>query len=461
MSSYQHKAEDFNVASLTKAFKKSYTLQDLRRFWSCAEETKRRERAQELYDIFRKDWRHLLKKRLCELYTPQTWEKLRLQIDTSINILRWAADEIAAIYSQSPTRTLEGLEEQSDKILQPYVYDGQLDLALDQACRLTWALREAAIRPLVVMEPEPHVVLDVIPPSKLTVFPNPLDPVDIIAIIIQMSDQRWHYWDREVYLEMDPSFNVVDMRENPYKLIPYIVAHAAYPVRGFWHEDEAQELLEATYNVGIAQTEWNHLRRLQSFKQVWVSADNQDDHLPALLMDPAAAIALRGAAQIGTLDLQADLSTQLDTILKKAEAALVPYGLRPEQIRGTLDAASGYALSIKLLGQERAWGRQRRVWTVWESKLWEVARSVLEVQAGICLPKNKLLIDWAEIGPAASPNEEADYHNKLIQSKVESRAYARRKLGFSQEESQQIEAEILEESLSDFGPQIPEGDLGL
>ncbi len=74
----------------------SITTDDLRHAWSADREKTRRDSIRELLDIYRHEWRYLLIERINARFLEQNAEKLRVQADTSVNLLRWVTDELSA-----------------------------------------------------------------------------------------------------------------------------------------------------------------------------------------------------------------------------------------------------------------------------------------------------------------------------------------------------------------------------
>lgn len=427
------------------------------------QEEQRRKDSKELYDIFRHSWRKRIEKKMEDLFTQDTIDELRFQVSTDLNVLRWAADELGKIYAQPPKRTVGGLDvlEGAEDPLAPYLGNGSLDLALDQAARICYACRAVGIRPLVAnagKDNKPHIILDVIPPHKIFAIPDDTDLTRTKLVAIKKKN-GCIVWDNESQVSYDDGWKKEEEQPNPYGCIPYIVAHAGYPAVDYWSTCDAFGLRDAAYLVAIAATEHNHLRRLQSHKQGWYRSDK--DVPLSILTDPSRWIRLEGEGDAGLLDMQADLQGHLDSLLDRAAATLALYGIRPESVRGSLDASSGYALSLKLLSQEAAWAQQRRIWQVWEQRLYEVSREVLAVDASVALPEGEIKIDWAEIGAEATSMDKAELHGKYLDMKVVSRAWVQRQMGLTPEEVEQIEKERLEEGVGAMLPPAPTVPSGL
>ncbi len=426
-----------------------------RRAWEEKEERSRIADMKELWRIYSHDWRELLERRLRLLFSEQTWEALRLQVDTSINLLRWTSDEQASIYSRGPSRSIEGidLEDEAEDPLKPYLAKGALDLSLDQAARICYACRAVVLRPLVAgtEEGKPRIVVDVILPHRVFVKHDPIDLTAIQMIVVQKEDGSRVAWDKEEQVVVSRSWQVEDRQPNPYGVVPYVVAHASYPTAQYWSTSEAFGLRDATYEVGVAKTEHNHLRHFQSHRQGWYRSDG--DIPLSVLTDPASWIHVRGTGDVGAIDLRADLKGNLESILDSAAATLALYGIRPESVKGSLDASSGYALALKLLAQEGVWAKQRLLWNVWEGqKLYPLARTVLQVDAGVVLPDGDLKIDWAEIGAQATPIDKAQWHKELLEMGVVSPRWVQRQMGLSPAEIEQIETEQMEAGVGRMVP---------
>lgn len=441
---------------------KAADTEDWFRMMGARDDRKRRDAVKELYQMYQHEWRGLIEDKIDQLYTNDTADDLEFEIATDINVLWWAAQELGKIYAKPPTRSIDGIDPdpKGEDPLDPYLANGQLDLALDQASRLCYACRSVALRPLTANikeegepdpEHEPHTALDVIPTHKIFAIPDKTDLTRLRLVVIA-KDNGYTAWDKDNIVHTDLSGKVISEEPNPYGLIPYVVAHATYPTVDYWAHCDAYGLRDAAYMVAIAATEYNHLRRLQSHKQGWYRSDHEIP--PSILVGPSNWLRVEGEGEAGLLDMQANLQEALDTLLDRAAATLSLYGIRPESVRGSLDASSGYALALKLISQEAAWEQQRRVWQVWEQRLFEVARRVLEVDAGIKLPEGQLKIDWAEIGAEATDMDRAELHKMYLDMGVVDVEWVQTQMGMTPEEIEQIKERKLENAV---GAMIPPG----
>ena len=391
----------------------------------------RRQAVAELLCIYDHDWDDLLKEKLKANFQPQNLNRMYSKLDTSLNLMRWSADTLSPIYCEGVSRSIEGNESADLSI---YEADGILNLTLDRASRLLFAVREVLLRP-ILDEATNTITVDILTPDKCSVIRHPDNPLRLVGLVYQTKSGDYVVWDEDDHKVFDRSWREKrrdngERYENDYNMIPFVLAHAAFPERGTWHEQDANGLKAATLNLGMAKTDYNHKRHLQSHKQLVFTGTGTKGIGKKANSDAGSAIVMKDqGSDAKVLDLQGDLGGHLDAIVNDAAQTLSLYGINPAAVRGNMDASSGYALSIKLTDTERVWKQQRVLWEAWERQLYEVSRRVVEVDGnGASLPDGKLLFEWPYIGPAQDKNQDADYWLKLLAAGVTSVPEVRRHL---------------------------------
>lgn len=393
--------------------------------------------------MYENDWYKILEQEVLRQFTREVAERLMIQADTSINIFRWAVDQLCAIYSRPVQRQIEG----EDLEMMP-----RLDQVFSLSSRLTYGLGETLIRPVWTEDRGWHSWL--MPPERWTVIPDPSDKSKVILLYIEFPSKegsgvsRRELWTAENYWPLDSNWNPIieestEGNTNPYGVIPWIVTHAEYPTTCFWSDSFSRSLAEAALQFGVAVSDWNNLRHTQSFKQLALktSDSKQTKKHTRTMGDPASIIVLSGQNDSASvLDYQVDLKSHLDAIFYKAQSTLAMKGITPSLIRSSLDASSGYALKLKMHGQELVWEQQRLLWDLWEEEFWDVARVLYP---GI-LPDGIVTRTWPELGPGRSLEEERKHAMEMVASGLWSLSHARRKLGMTEEEIAQVEAENLQ-----------------
>jgi len=418
------------------------TLQQMKKKWDDSGETERRIRVSELLTIYDSDWKNILDRELSALFMPQNYDKLKLRSDTSLNLLRWATDTIAAIYSKPVQRELDGNPE-------PWNRFKDLDLAMDAASKLLFLCKELFIRPLVYADGS--VLLDVLTPDKVMVIPSKTDPwgMDAIAYSVENGD-RFIIWTADNHFILDDTWSIINQPDNPenlnpYGVVPWLGLHQSYPIEGsFFNELKSEGLKQATISAAIAMTEHAHLRQLQSFKQLAFLGMGSDESALRAMVDPSSAISISNPnARIQVLDMQASLDKHLQTILDSAASTLNLYGIRPDMVKGTMTAPSGYALSIMMHDLSRQWEAQRQIWRVYETALYDLTNRVLQVDIGESMPEGEIRVIWGDIQPAANPQEEANYYQTLVTNQLISKKTAMmRLLGLNEDEVAEEFAEM-------------------
>ena len=246
---------------------------------------------------------------------------------------------------------------------------------------------------------------------------------------------------------------------NPYGVIPYVPCFASYPAMGFWHDHKSKGLLDATYHAGIQKTDHNHLRHFQSFKQLYIRSDKEVKNAPALALDPAAVIQVRGqSSEVGAIDLQANLREHLDTLLQGAQATLALYGIRPEAVRGQAGQGvqSGYALQIKNHRTQRIKESYARSWVRNEQRLYQVARRVADMdQLGVALPDGVYGVKHADMSPPQNPTEQAALAIQLKEAGWSEANIMREVWGKNNDWIEANAQERLEEQASQPRPEAP------
>ena len=425
-----------------------------RRGWNSTREANRRAFIREVMTVFSGSWKGMLERKIRSLFQPENADKITMRTDTSLNLLSWVSNELGAIYSEAPDRTLNGypLEESFPELHA----GGKFDLALDRAARICIAAREVLIRPLY-SETTGRFFLDLVTPDRVCAGHDP-NAVGGLAWLLVETDptavsgdrEKFVLWTPEEFVRLNAYGKKIEQPQpNPYGLIPYVLCHAAFPYAGAFHDSEARGIFDAAITAAIAKTEFNHLRHIQSYKQTYISAGGGSEKKARIVSDPSVVLWLEGGATAGVLDLQADLKSHLEAILADVAATLAFHGFRPEQIKGELDASSGYALTIKLLGMERIWKAQRTLWGGYEKDIVTVASRVAEIDEGRIVPDGATLeTHYKPLTPPPSESERYDLISKRLQDRTLSREEAIRRME-GDERAEEILAQIAAEDATE------------
>ena len=345
---------------------------------------------------------------------PKTYDQLKLSVDTSINLLKWASEKIGNIYDLPAERSIDG------NLITSYDTD-DLQQFLSKICPLTYAIRNTFLRPIVQ---DGILKWDVIRGDQAEVITKLNSHFELEAIIYKLGD-HYVFWSDEYHatfptLDLKNPLDDPDNPEhlNPYGFVPIIPIHAEFPVGEFWDITGSNELYWASIETAIALTNFRRLQQLAAHKQPWIKGDPKKDFDRFAILDPAYPIVLRGAnAAVGVVDLQANLKDQMNTILDIAASILHFMGFNPRTVRGdTVGVMSGYALKLENSSLEAVRNKQRTNWRSNEIRMVNVARKVVEVEKlrpenakMESIPEGELLITFGDTTPEANPTELKDY----------------------------------------------------
>ena len=434
-------------------------LEYIKRAWQGSQAA--RAKAESKRKMYQHDWTDQLKVEILRLFLAQNAEKLNVRADTTLNMMRSVIDELAVIYSRPVSRRINETE---------LVLSAEVDMAFDLASKWTFCMGETLIRPLWLGD---RIGVDVVPRDRFHAIPDPRDRMKLRVALIEHRNRdgrtsKIELWTDDVAVMVDASFKVLPRLDaegnplldvegkpdvaNPYGRIPWLVAHNRYPSSGFWDDTESDALVAASLAIGVGMTDHAHLRHLQSYKQLAIRTDGKKgSSIAKLASDPASVLLLRGAAaNAQVLDMQADLRGHLDTLLTAADQVFHSYGIRPDVVKGTKMALSGYALELKLHKQQMVWERLRNLWRLSEREFWAAARDVLYVDSGgaMVVPEGELHIEYPEVGPGRDPEAIGTATRSDVNSGIISRREALRIRGYSPEAIDQIESELLEQQVA-------------
>lgn len=384
-----------------------------------ASEQDRREKTRLLLDMYTGDWDPQLEARIDKVFqSPENRTRAKTHLDTSWNLFVWLAGKVGAIYDKPPRRTFG--DEEPDGY-QELIESAQLDLTMAEACKLTSALGETAVRPVVTSEG--GLRYDTLTPEVVEVYPHQDDPTSVEAMIYEewVTDvegkprKRYVFWDAERHLVFDDQWKrvVVEGNEdgtNPYQMIPWVFLHARWPVRVFWHEDQFASVREATLNAGMALTDFGLSFKEGCFKQLALTGRPGEAWAQQQVREPGTPITT-GDGTASVLDMVAPFDVLMNAIERRASMTAHFAGMNPAAVKGGLDASSGYALRLKMQELEAVWNAQRLLYGVWEDRLYRATARVWNVHQGRdVLPEDITpSVQWADVGPDAQPQDLADY----------------------------------------------------
>jgi hypothetical protein len=333
--------------------------------------SKRRDDLKERVRMFNNNWSDILDRELKKQFHEKTYPKVKLMLDTSMNIFRRIIREICTVYREPASRTIAGIAPERQADLDTLYQK----LRIDQTMQVAHRYAKAATMSFLVVRRVPgeeRLVIRVLTPDQVIVEVNPEDPtlIELFAYASEMQvdkklrmiwtaytkDERWFCGENGKVLkdsELDKVFGLDaanEIREgefvNVYETIPVVAFPAEFQVRDFWNENWNRDAYESNKLIGLLNTYENYLVKTQSFKQIVISADKVSETLKDSILDPLFPMIAGADAQVTTLDLNTQLAAIDQVIRGKVAGIANNYGISQENFALTTQAQSGFSLKI-------------------------------------------------------------------------------------------------------------------
>lgn len=446
----------------------------LKAVWRAGEP--RRSEAFDLQCMYDHNWKQQLEDDLAKRFRPETLQKLKQVADYSLNILAWVIRRMSGIYKKPCIRHVEGNEEHER--VEEWLAESSHQLAMLELHRLTMLHRDCLIGPYVQQLPDgtQRIQYRILTPDCCEVIVEDDDPTLMRALlyVYYVADDkgiqrpRYVYYDNERYREYDEFWApvVVEGNEegiNPFGRIPFVAAHAVFDTQKFWHHEQSRGLRRVNLSVASGLTDFWHSIKVNSFKQLGLSGADFDDLDPGQVLDGAWPLDLGEDGQATVLDMTVDQMRHIEAIWQVAAMVVHTYGLNPKTFRGTMDANSGYQLSVQNQDLMEIHAEQRILFERVEQELYQVVRAVNNVQPNLAeLPDGQLFLEFDEVGPGKSPEEKLNYWRGAVEAKLSSHVRALMALHDLTEEEAEAEWERIQEESRASMPVslVPPMDLG-
>lgn len=429
-----------------------YSGDNLKKKWNSQQADRDHARKKRL--MYCNQYKDQLDAEMQKLFETATYNKIKQRQDDSVNLFKWSIDERAGVYSRPVSRKMVTVEQTEDGPI--YINTAnidpmpEVDMSLDKSTKWTEATGETLVRPTWQGG---RMQCLVYPRDRFYCEPDPMDPLTLILVIIEHTNddgKATHYevWSQENLEFFDLAWKKIDRNkearykdlpeDNPFGLVPFFVMHYEYPCAEFWHGYASDDLQRACLDMAVSLTDFNHIKHYQSYLLLFLKKDGTDDKLGSIVKtDASAVLEARGPnADAKVLDMQANLLNHLEVIIKKAQFTLGLRGLRPTILHGDTQVESGFALMVREYKKLEYWQGLRQLRTLDENRMWEIARVVIPQEGGPDIPEGELIIEWPSMGMGGVDIEKAQFA-QIAQNMV-SEEQAIRYLGHNETEVQKI-----------------------
>lgn len=212
-----------------------------------------------------------LKKYLLERYSPETVNEMPLV--SCVNMAKRIANQEASLYKETPKRTFQGLDEESEtytKVKDLYTDSKVTDklLRLNRLYRLQMQnalyikVERGAFKPVPLKLHQYFVYQD---EEEIYIIPNHLSVVDSMTDEEKKKKMRFTVWCESYNFVMDGEGSLIGDTDvsNPIGILP-IIDVAGEKDTSFWVEDK-RELAEFTIQFNAALCDLWHVMNMQGF----------------------------------------------------------------------------------------------------------------------------------------------------------------------------------------------------
>ena len=228
---------------------------------------------------------------------------------------------------------------------------------------------------------------------------NPFEPSAIIypllnstADLSNAENLQWEYWDNEKYGIMNEDGNMVQEKDNPYGIIPFVFTHREDQIDSFFVEG-ASDIINCNEQVNIALTELNLGMRFNMFGQPWVTGLNSDQSLLRTGSDTILDMGDEG--QYNITSPQGNIVEAIENIKFQMEMIAMNNHLWIQWAESGGEVPSGISLMIKDMERKEDYYDDIALWRLYEKDFYSVERVIAEYN-GISLPE-EFGVDFQEV----------------------------------------------------------------
>lgn len=273
-----------------------------------------------------------------------------LEIGATNSMFRRIVNEVCRhTYRPGPRRKLSKVA--ANKTLQALLPSRQMDSRMGLAMDLAQAGNTSFLYPRIVRDE--RIALDVLSADMVTVIPDPDDPLEPLAYVLDSVDSKGKIgrviWDDEQVTKVDSYWNPVSVLPNDSGVIPIVPVHRYERWGTFWDTTTGSALFNACLAVNFLELMSLRLLKTQGFRAVVLQGDTMK--LPnTLVLDDGVALPLPEGVTATTLDLKSDANhfrSEQEGIMYTAAAN---YGLNRERLNAKAEQA---ASEVSLLEHRR------------------------------------------------------------------------------------------------------------
>lgn len=198
-------------------------------------------------------------------------------------------------------------------------------------------------------------------------------------------------------------------KENDLGIIPYVFLAKDNTYSDFWSPDGA-DIADTNEMINLALTDLNYELRYQSFKQLYISGDNDQSVIP---VGYNHVVNIPTGAEMGAVDLKTDLSSTIEAIKFQIQLLERNYGLSINW--GIQGSPSGFSLMVQNIDVLENWEDDIIVAEKWEREIFKLEKEIL-AQRNVKL--DELKVNFAEVSFPIDQKETRERWDWLIEKGI-------------------------------------------
>lgn len=336
-----------------------------------------------------------------------------------VNVVKKVINNLAQVYARDAVREIEGLEK-DEEIFQNLCLTSALPIKMKTASRYTKLLKTILIRPVWR---KGFLDLDVLTGDILDVTTGDT-PEDLKSIMIthfpesgKPDEIEYSYWTDQELRRLDYRGNVISIKANPYKVLPFVPLFDRCPTSDFWLSG-GEDLINVQEALNEKLTDLLYVIRMQGFGVGWIRKGKQAG--AQIGVNPGTLIEIPEGGAIGFESQEAPIKDILNAIEFLITQAAVSNGLSVSTLSTKVVRESGLA---KVQGQRELEELRRDdiiLWRRYEMQLFNMIRTVWNVHN----PSKKisdsasLSVDFYDPKPEISAKDQAETWGLLMDLNV-------------------------------------------
>ena len=340
----------------------------------------------------------------------------------SLNIVKKVINRRATAYAVPPVRSFVGWDQKQGEALYTAM---NADVIMKKANRLTKLLKTTALQ--VVWQPTGPTIQVVTPNLLDAVYDDPDTPTRFIVTRlgydltgrISTALTTFSDWTAETYQRVTYTGQIVQTPGNPngvnpYGVLPFVTLRdeAVINAENWFFAPGGDDLIEAQSAVNVALVNLWRAIELQSHGQAWAAGVPAGD---ALKIGPDRAITLPENGKFGFAAPNGPIAEVLTAIEFVIKQTAIANDLAANVFEMSPRAESGAAKAFENRDLQEARRDDQEMWRVYEARLFEVVKAVVNTHAPGTIPANaSVRVDFGEVSESLAERDRLECYQRRI-----------------------------------------------